>query len=463
MLPLTTGQIREIVQGALLHGSPQYTVTGVAIDSRKVKPGDVFVAFVGEKVDGHAHVDDAFRRGASAAIVTKNVETSSADGAVIHVQDALYAMQMLAAHERSSFAGPVIGVTGSNGKTTTKDMLAAVFGVKGPCLATVGNHNNELGLPLTILERKPEHQSMVLEMGMRGMGQIATLCEIGKPTAGIITNIGQSHIEILGSRENIAKAKAELLEAVPGDGISALNRDDAWLVKMADRASSRVLWYSLESEADAYATDVQPRKDGISFTAHVLGQSHTVTLPMHGRHNIANALGALVLGAAHGIPLPDMADALQHMKTTGGRLQVKQGLRGWTVIDDSYNASPISMKASLSAMKDIAAGNPTVAVLGDMYELGDYAESGHREVGAYAAQLGMDLLIAIGPMGAWIAEAAREAGCRDVVHFADKQQALEQISELIPADATVLVKASRGMQLEDVVAVLTPDNSGADS
>jgi UDP-N-acetylmuramoyl-tripeptide--D-alanyl-D-alanine ligase len=463
MLPLTTGRIRDIVQGTLSHGSPQHTVTGVAIDSRKVRPGDVFVAFVGEKVDGHVHVDDAFRRGATAAIVTRDVETNSPDGAVIQVQDALRALQMLATHERSSFAGPVVGVTGSNGKTTTKDMLAAVFGVKGPCLATVGNYNNELGLPLTILERRQEHQSMVLEMGMRGMGQIAKLCEIGKPTAGIITNVGQSHIEILGSQENIAKAKAELLEALPSDGMSALNRDDAWLVKMADRASFRVLWYSLESRADAYATEVQPCKDGISFMAHVLGQSHAVTLPMHGRHNIANALGALALGAAHGIPLSDMADALRHMKATGGRLQVKKGLRGWTVIDDSYNASPISMKASLSAMTDIAEGRPAVAVLGDMYELGDYAESGHREVGEYAAKLGIDLLIAIGPMGAWIAEAAREAGCREVIHFADKQHVLEQIAELIPADATVLVKASRGMQLEDVVAVLTSGESGADS
>ncbi|GMA51204.1 UDP-N-acetylmuramoyl-tripeptide--D-alanyl-D-alanine ligase [Alicyclobacillus contaminans] len=431
-------------------------MTGLAIDSRRVQPGDVFVAFAGERVDGHDHVADAIQRGACAAMVTRPVSLPAQhDAALIQVDDALAAVQRLAKAERRTFDGPVIGVTGSNGKTTTKDLLAAVMSAAGPCLATTGNHNNELGLPLTLLARRDEHRTMVLEMGMRGLGQIAALCDIARPTAGVITNIGQSHLELLGSQENIAKAKGELLEALPVDGLAVLTRDDPWLLRLGQSAPCRVLWHSLEDpDADGYAHSIRTHPHGVSFTARVLGQSATVDLPLVGAHNVRNALAALTMGAAHGISLETMAAALRTVEITSGRLQMRPGHNGWTVIDDTYNASPLSMAASLSTLRDIAQGRPTAAVLGDMYELGQLAESGHRQVGEAVAVNGVEHLIAVGPMAAWIAEAAEAAGCPRVTHIAATEQAVAQVPALLAPNAVVLVKGSRGMHLEDVVRAL---------
>jgi UDP-N-acetylmuramoyl-tripeptide--D-alanyl-D-alanine ligase len=454
MLPMTIKQILEVVQGHLLFGREDEIITGASTDNRRIQTGDLFVAFVGERVDGHAFVADALRQGAKAALVTKDVQPPASTGAIILVDDALRAVQELARFQRHHFDGPVIGVTGSNGKTTSKDMLAAVFGTKGPCLATAGNHNNELGLPLTLLRLQKDHESIVLEMGMRGSGQIAGLCTIGKPTAGLMTNIGQSHIELLGSEENIAAAKGELLEALPATGVAALCRDDPWLVKIAPRMTGKVLWYSLTDQTDAYATEIETTPDGIAFTAHVLGDAMRVTLPTYGRHNVTNALGALLLGAAHGLPLPHMCAALAGMRMTGSRLDIRQGGAGRTVIDDSYNASPVSVRASLATLQDIARHRTTVAVLGDMYELGDYAKQGHEAVGQAVAELGIDLLVAIGPMSRWIAEAAGRHGGPKIHYYEDKQMALSEVKQWAPDDAVVLVKASRGMQLEDVVHVL---------
>ncbi|WDL98752.1 UDP-N-acetylmuramoyl-tripeptide--D-alanyl-D-alanine ligase [Alicyclobacillus sp. ALC3] len=487
MLPLSVRQLTDIVQGTQLQGHLKGTVTGVAIDSRAIRPGDLFVAFVGTEADGHNFVGSAFERGAVAALVTKHIDGMDPCVNLIRVADPLVAVQRLAVFERTRFGGPVIGVTGSNGKTTTKDMLAAVFSAKGPCLATTANYNNELGMPLTLLGRTEEHQSIVLEMGMRGLGQIAKLASIAQPTAGMITNIGQSHIELLGSQQAIAEAKGELLEALPKSGVAVLNRDDPWLVQIAGKTRARVLWYQLDAptttaaaaiasttvaadarpegisaesrpvprdKVDAYASDLVSGQSGVTFTAHVLGDSVHVTLPAHGRHNVANALGALLLGAAHAIPLKAMADALANVRISNGRFQLQTGKNGTHVIDDTYNASPLSTKASLSALRDLAEERPTVAILGDMYELGDTTESGHREVGAYVAELGIDSLFAIGPYSKWTAEAARQAGHTQVHWFEDKESALKAIPDLLPEPAVILVKASRGMQLEDVVRAL---------
>lgn len=476
MLPLSVRQLTDIVQGTLLQGNLKGTVTGVAIDSRVVRPGDLFVAFVGAEVDGHDYLRAAFERGAAAALVTKHIDGPDLSCDLIRIADPLAAIQRLAVFERARFGGPVIGVTGSNGKTTTKDMLAAVFGAKGPCLATAANYNNELGMPLTLLGRTEAHQSIVLEMGMRGLGQIAKLASIAQPTAGIITNIGQSHIELLGSQAAIAQAKGELLEALPKSGVAVLNHDDPWLVRIAEKTRARVLWYQVDpplgvassssrrdaqqdpqappsDKVDAYAIDIVSGRNGVTFTAHVLGESALVSLPAHGRHNVANALGALLLGAAHAIPLAAMAAALRDLTVSDGRFQLLEGRDGLRVIDDTYNASPLSTKASLSTLRDLAKGQRAVAVLGDMYELGDTTEAGHKEVGEYVAELGIDLLIAIGPYSDWTARAAQGAQTQ-VQWFADKESAIRALPDLLPKNAVVLVKASRGMKLEDVVRTL---------
>jgi len=461
MKPTTLAQLAHCTNGRIVQGNPNVTVTGIAINSRTVQRGDAFVAFTGQQVDGHAFVAAAFAAGAALAIVTNMASCDVLeDKPILLVDDAQAAIQRIARFERADFSGPVIGVTGSNGKTTTKEMLASVFQAQGPCLYTTGNHNNELGLPLTILQRNDAHGSMILEMGMRGRGQIAALCEIAQPTAGIITNIGQSHLELLGTQENIARAKAELLEALPTNGIAVLCLDDAWSTKIAHRSNAPVQWYSVATPCAAYATQIEQTTDGMLFIAHIYDSSTEVRLPTFGLHNIQNALGAMLIGAYHGISLAAMAAQLTTLPSTSGRLRVLKGQAGEIVIDDCYNASPLSMKASLHVLRSLADGRKSVAILGDMYELGDYEEAGHREVGGAAAALDVDTIVAVGPLAWHMAEAARASGHRRVLHFASKEDALGALPDIIGASDVVLVKASRGMALEAIVhALVLPDES----
>lgn len=455
MMALSAVELSHIVDGALCQGNPRVTVTGVSIDTRNIQAGDIFAAFTGEKADGHYFIPQALAAGAAALLVTREVHVPDSSIPVIRVANPLRALHQLARHERRTFRGPVIGVTGSNGKTTTKDMLSTAFSVGGPCLATRGNLNTELGLPLTMLRRESANWSMILEMGMRGMGQIAELCEIAQPTAGIITNIGQSHLELLGSQERIAAAKGELLEAIPKSGVAALAANDAWLERIAPKCHGRVYWYGLTPDADASATDIVQAAAGIHFTANVLGTSTTVALPTFGLLNVTNALGALLLGSLHGLELQSMAAALRTLSAAPGRLRIVQGLASRTIIDDCYNASPLSTRASLKVLTDVAAGRPTVAILGDMYELGAYEETGHQEVGDACAALGIGTVIGVGPRASGIVDAARHGGLTNVYHYETKAQVLADMESLLPNSCTVLVKASRGMMLEDVVAALT--------
>lgn len=455
MIALSAAELARIVDGVLCQGNPRVTVTGVSVDTRTIQSGDLFAAFTGQKADGHTFIPQALNAGAVAMLVTREVNVADASVPVIRVTDVLHAIQQLARHERRTFRGPVIGVTGSNGKTTTKDMLSTVFSTGGACLATHGNLNTELGLPLTMLRRQSGNWSMILEMGMRGMRQIAELCEIARPTAGIITNIGQSHMEILGSQERIATAKGELLEAIPKSGVVALAAKDPWLERIAKKSRGRVFWYGLSEDADARATDVVHASEGIRFRAHILGKSTTVQLPTFGLLNVTNALGALLLGSLHGLELEPMSDALQTLPPAFGRLRMVEGHANRTVIDDCYNASPLSTKASLKVLTDVANGRRTVAILGDMYELGEYEEAGHHEVGETCGRLGIDTVIGVGPLARWIVDSARHSGLTDVYHYETKDEAIAAMETILPNGCTVLVKASRGMMLEDLVSALT--------
>ncbi|QSO52224.1 UDP-N-acetylmuramoyl-tripeptide--D-alanyl-D-alanine ligase [Alicyclobacillus curvatus] len=456
MTPLSAAHVARITNGKVISGRPDVLVRDLSIDSRSVLPGDMFVAFEGATVDGHRFVAQALEKGASGAIVTRPLEQDVPVDTkpIVLVEDALVAVQQLAIHERQSFQGPVIGVTGSNGKTTTKDMISTVFSTGGPCLATRGNLNTELGLPLTLLGRAGTEWSMVLEMGMRGLGQIAELCRIAQPTAGIITNIGHSHLELLGSQERIADAKGELLESLPKDGIAALTFGDPWLERIQSRTSARVLWYGLSNAADAYASDLESTEQGTRFIANVLGQSVPVNLPARGQHNVINAMGALLLGSVHGLSLKQMAEALHNLAPSVGRLRVISGHSERVIIDDCYNASPLSMRASLGVLMEQAQGATTVAVLGDMFELGSYERQGHQEVGEFCAEIGIGEVIAVGERAVWIAEAAKSAGHTRVQYFASKTELLRHLEQVIPTHSTVLVKASRGMAMEDIVSSL---------
>jgi UDP-N-acetylmuramoyl-tripeptide--D-alanyl-D-alanine ligase len=454
LTPISITELLRITDGLLLGGEPNGQVMGASVDTRTLCPNDVYIAFEGARADGHAFSDKAVECGASAILATKPVSLSKDTIPVILVKDSLAAVQALASHERQTFAGPVIGVTGSNGKTTTKEMLGAVFHALGPCLYTKANQNNELGLPLTILQRNGDHCSMVLEMGMRGYGQIQSLCKIAQPTAGIITNIGQSHLELLGSQEGIAKAKAELLDALPQDGICALPFEDKWVRKVSGRFQGKPLWYGFDTSADAYPTEIESTSGGMTFIAHVLGQTCNVFIPSYGKHNIQNALGALLIGAAYGLSLPDMAAFLSELTETAGRLHIVQGQSERTIIDDCYNASPLSVKASIDVLKDISGIREAAVILGDMYELGAYTEDGHREVGRYAADKQIGTIVTIGSYGRSIAEEAKSAGAKNVHFFDSVEAALPTLETILPSGSMVLVKASRGMHFERIVDFL---------
>jgi len=460
MMPISIGDIAEIVHGELLFGNPELLVTGIAISTSTVNRGDMFVAFVGQQVDGHQFIGDALHRGAHGAMVSKLVNTDdlAADSDyILRVDNPLLALQCLALLDRKKFMGPVIGVTGSNGKTTTKDMLSVIFETVGPCLATQGNYNNELGLPLTLLRRLPHHQSIVVEMGMRGFQEIAELCKIARPTLAVITNIGQSHIGKLGSQENIALAKGELVEALDENGVAILNYDDVFQRDMAKRCKGKIVWYGLDDAEHAYATKIHELEGGTSFTAMVLGEEITVHLNTYGLHNVRNALAALLAGRTQGLDMAAMALQLNHFAPSVGRLRVVPGKAGRTIIDDCYNASPLSTVASLQVLETLAKQKESlsVAILGDMYELGDFSESGHREVGEFSAKHGIQKLIAIGPLSRWTAETAHSAGCPYVIHYESIGEAIANLQHILPREAIVLIKASRGMKLEEVVLQLT--------
>jgi UDP-N-acetylmuramoyl-tripeptide--D-alanyl-D-alanine ligase len=455
--PVSLSQLADITGGTLHRFDSSTTIHGVSISSRDIKPGELFAAFVGEKADGHQFIGDAEAQGASAALVSRMVDLDGSSIPLLEVSDVLSAIRTLAQFERKRFTGPVVGITGSNGKTTTKDMLAAVFAATGSCTATAKNLNNELGLPLTILRRTMKDWALILEMGMRGKGQIAGLCDIAQPTIGIITNIGQSHIELLGSQEGIALAKAELLESLPETGAAILRAEDPWLRRVANLSPAKVHWYGNTADADARAESVRSNEEGTYFDAIVYGQRVPCFIRTFGAHNVSNALAALLAGAITNVNLGQAAEQLARLAPSSGRLRFVGGKRGGFVIDDCYNASPVSMQASLDVLVDRAGDRQTVAVLGDMYELGDFAESGHRAVGMRAANLGVDTIVCIGQLGTWIADEAKRAGARHVVHYETKEQAIADTGGWLPDDAAVLVKASRGLGLEAVVEAIAAD------
>ncbi|MDI9260739.1 UDP-N-acetylmuramoyl-tripeptide--D-alanyl-D-alanine ligase [Alicyclobacillus sendaiensis] len=448
MTPMSFVDFVHVVGGIpLVDQAPDVTVTGVAIDHRQVQPGDAFVAFVGQRVDGHQFVDEAFRRGASVAVVTKDVKTR---GPSVRVPHALQAVQALARWERAHFDGPVVGITGSNGKTTTKEMVAAVLTARGPCVYTSANQNNELGLPLTILQREASHRAMVLEMGMRGLGQIEELCLIARPNIGVITHIGYNHIELLGSQENIALAKTELIASLPQDGVAVLNGDDPWLRRMQHRTRARILWYGMSEGCEVRATSVDWSQEGMSFKVETPKGSENLRIRLLGQHNVMNALAAVAVGQALGISLADIQAGLGRVEAQRGRLRLVVAGEV-TVIDDAYNASPSSVSASLEVLERIAKPGHRVAVLGDMLELGEMAGQAHREVGRKAASAGVDRLLCVGELAIEMARAAQEAGVPVVRHFPTLEQLLSCLGSYLEPGDVVLVKASRAVQLDRAV------------
>jgi len=461
--------LAHVVGGTLVAGRLDAVVTGVVIDSRLARPGVAFVALPGERTDGHAHIADAVARGARAVVASRDDDEvrghamEREDIGLVVVDDSLAALQQLAAHHRSRLDGIVIGITGSTGKTSTKDFVRAVLETTLRTEATEGNRNNEIGLPLTILDARPDVEALVLEMAMRGAGQIRELCGIARPECGIITNIGVSHVEILGSEEAIALAKAELIECVQAGGRVFLNGDDAWSRRIAERAAGEVTWFGVDEGNDVTARDIEVAVDGcVSFALSAGPVEQPVSLRVPGRHNVYNALSAAALGLYLNLSPAHIAEGLSNAALSAMRMEVFQTASGVTVLNDAYNANPTSMRAALRTLADVQPDDEgrRVAVLGDMAELGSLTELSHFRLGEEVAHLGLDLLVTAGPRARRIAEGALAEGmtANRVRECDDTETASALVSEELQAGDVVLVKASRVMGLERVVErIVSPD------
>ncbi|TYP54946.1 UDP-N-acetylmuramoyl-tripeptide--D-alanyl-D-alanine ligase [Thermosediminibacter litoriperuensis] len=457
MKPLTYEAVAKAT-GGRMGKSFSGEILGVSTDSRSVKQGDLFVPLVGTKFDGHDFIKNAFEAGASATLCAEDkrdrVLNIGLEKPVIFVDDTQKALLRLAGFYRSLFSVPFVAITGSVGKTTTKEMIAAVLKIRYRVLKNEGNLNNEIGLPLTLF-RLEDHQVGVVEMGMSGFGEISRLSAIVKPRVGVITNIGVSHIEKLGSRENIARAKLEITEPLSKDDLVVLNADSPELYAKRGTLTPRTVYFGIE-KGDLRATDiVSMGRGGVSFKVTGDIPEFSVEIPLAGTHNVYNALAAIAVGLEFGLSVDEIRRGLMDLKPNKMRLEFKKSHSGAIVIDDSYNASPDSMKAALDVLRELGEGKRKAAILGDMLELGDYAVTAHEDIGRYAASR-TDMLICIGNHAEDLARGAAEAGLspRFINTFNTNKEAMDWLGELVEDCDIILVKASRAMKMEEIVDFL---------
>ena len=468
MIPMTLAEVAAAVGGRLAGGAaPGAVVTGASTDSRSVAPGDLFVAVVGEHHDAHDFAPAAVAAGATAVLAAREL-----DVACVVVEDPVEALGLLAGSVLTRRPDVVVvGVTGSSGKTSTKDLLAEVLPVHGETLAPRGSFNTEVGLPMTVLRLGPSTRVLVAEMGARGVGHVRYLCGIAPPRIGVVLNVGSAHLGGFGSRAAVAAAKGELVEALPTaaeGGVAVLNADDPLVLAMRARTAARVVTYGESADADVRAEDVVLDADARPSYVLVAGSDRTrVSLALHGRHHVSNSLAVAAVGLSLGIPLEPLADALTRARPASRwRMEVVRTASGATVVNDAYNANPESVRAALEAL--VAMARPTasggarrpVAVLGEMRELGAASVSEHEEIGRTAVRLGVQRLVVVGDSADARALAAAAAGEPppaapvEVVRVSGVDEAVEHLAATVAPDDVVLVKASRGIGLERVVAGL---------
>jgi len=468
MLTADAMTIASAVRGEILAGPADAVSTDIVVDSRVVVAGCAFVALPGEHADGHDFCRVALEHGARALIVTRSAdelgellgEAEAAGCAVIRVDDAAIAVRDLASYHRSRLTCAVVGITGSTGKTTTKDFVDAVLSTTLRVVSTEGNRNNELGVPLTVLRASADTDVLVVEMGMRGVGQIAQLAAIARPTVALITNVGTSHIEIVGSQDAIAQSKAELLEALPENGAAFLNGDDAYSDRIASMSPAKVTYYGLSTACAVRAQDIKVDSESKASFALVSPQGEArVSLPVPGRHNVYNALAAAAVALHLGVTPEKIAEGLSSVTITAMRMQVFTSATGVTVINDAYNANPVSMRAAVATLAEYGTESRRIAVLGDMAELGSLTELAHFRLGEEVPRAGVDVLVTVGERARRGAEGARADGMAEanVRPCATVDEAVEVLDDLLVDGDVVLVKASRVMGLEAVVdAIVSP-------
>jgi UDP-N-acetylmuramoyl-tripeptide--D-alanyl-D-alanine ligase len=457
MKPIKINEAVDAVRGELISSGCGLEIRGVNIDTRQLRKGDLFIAIKGERVDGHDLLEEASNKGAVAAFVEKDVNHKS-DMAIIKVNDTVRALQDLAAAYRKQFTCPVVAVTGSSGKTTTKDLIKAVLSSKYETIATKGNKNNHIGLPLTVFDMNGKTQSAVLEMGMSGLGEIRVLAEIADPDIAVITNIGTAHLEQLKTRENILKAKAEIFSTLDMKKTGIINGDDDMLVKI--KAEGFKLYKvgvdskDLDLKCMSYHTDMYGIKMRVVEKAVSKIEEYRFRLP--GIHNVYNCLDAIAVGKLLGLNQKEIQLGLDEYLPGENRMDITS-VKNSVVINDSYNANPGSMKSALDVLKLYKKDdNMLVAVLGDMFEIGPDSETYHRQVGAYAKESGVELILTIGEKSRFYNEGAEKSGLdrEQSIHFEDKLDLLNYLKSLVEKKAVILIKGSRGMKMEEYIKSL---------
>lgn len=465
-MKLTIGQIVEATGGRLECGTlagPAETlrelyVDSVVLDSRQVTKGGVFVATVGERVDGHSFVSSVFEKGAVLAVVQREPEESEAWGAYLLVEDTLQALKDIGEYYRKTLRIPVVGITGSVGKTSTKEFIAGVLSEKYKVLKTRGNYNNEIGVPLTLLQIREEHEAAVIEMGISDFGEMHRLSKMARPDMAVITNIGQCHLENLKDRDGVLRAKTEIFDFMAPEGRICLNGDDDKLRTVTAPEGKELRFFGLNSReaGTVYATDVKSKglwgSDAVLHLAS--GETFDGEIPLPGIHMVLNATAAACVAEWLGLTPAQIQEGLKKVATIAGRNNLIPTEK-YTLIDDCYNANPVSMKAGIDLL--CMADTATVAVLGDMFELGENSDAMHREVGVYAAEKKVDRLICVGANSLHMYNGAKEAGATQVMYFETLEalkDALQEDAALLPKGSTVLIKASHGMHFSELVELL---------
>ena len=454
MKSVTFGQIISAVDGKPLNDNlnMKSRISSISIDSRNIEKDSLYIPIIGDRFDGHLFIEDAFAKGAKLAF-TQDVKLDITAGNLIYVKDTKKALMDLAAYYISLFNIPVVAVTGSVGKTSTKDLISAVLGSKYKVHKTQGNFNNEIGLPLTIFQLKEDHEAIVLEMGMNNFGEIHNLSNIARPDIAIITNIGDSHIENLGSREGILQAKTEILDGMSDDGLLIINGQDDMLKKL--KANQRVITYGCHKDYDFYSVNARTiGLEGIDATLNTPQSAIETLIPALGMHMVGNALAATAVARELGLTDDEIKAGFRAYKPTEMRMDLQETSNNLWIINDAYNASPDSMKAALDVLTSIANVNRRIAILGDMFELGEHGESLHRSVGSYIVKKKeIDFLITVGQMSEFIQKQAIKEGMdsKKTIHFKHQEDFIDNLADIIKAKDLILVKASRGMELEKTV------------
>lgn len=452
----TLTQVMQSTNAVLKKVTSSAVFGGVTTDTRKVEEGMLFVALKGEKFDGHDFIAQAAQKGAIGAIVNKNYDVSKLDDVdidILAVEDTLKAYQDLARFWRGKFSIPIIAITGSNGKTTTKDLTAAVLSGKWNVLKTQANFNNEIGLPMTLLQLNSSYNAAVVEMGMRGLGQIRALTEIAKPTIGVVTNVGETHLELLGSIENIAKAKSEMAQAIEINGKVILNADDVYVARMHELTKAHPVYFGINHAADVKAFDIKTVDGGRTEFDALIGENTAhFTLNMPGLHNVYNCLAAIAVGYACGLTIEEMKKGLSCFKPTAMRFEYKK-IGNFNIINDAYNASPMSTKAALQNLAQIT-GSRKILVMGDMFELGSAEVKSHENIAGQAKEAGVSVLITRGELTKNTVRKAREIGIPEVYECIDHEEAAAVLKKIMQPGDTVLFKGSHGMHMEKIIELL---------